>query len=556
MNTSRTGAELVVACLEAHGVTHVFGIPGAKVDAIFNALEDSTIKLVVCRHEQNAAFMAAMVGRITGQPGVVLVTSGPGVSNLATGLLTATTEGDPVVALGANVARSMLLKESHQVTKNVALMEPVTKKAVELSAAENVAEAIGNAFRVASEPHGGACFVSFPTDILSEQTTAPVLAPRSLGTGGAAPLSEVVDAVRVIENASCPVLLLGAESSRPKNAHALIRLLEKTALPTLSTYQAAGVVPLRLGKLFAGRVGLFDNQPGDKLLEQADCVVTVGFHLAEYDPEIWNARNDKEIVHIDYRPSDLHTTYEPAHELLGDIATNIGVLTEASADSFAERNRETALVHHKALMEMINAPPASPPDAKPAEIHPLTFIRGLQGHIDEETTIVCDVGSVYMWMARYLLAHHPHHLLFSNGQQTLGVGLPWAIAAKLCRPEQRVISISGDGGFLFSAMELETAVREKVDFVHFVWRDGSYNMVAEQEIVKYGRTSGVDFGAVDLKHFAKAFGAKGYVLRKASDFESLLDEVFSQKGPVLVDIPIDYRDNPSLFRAVQSDLGH
>ena len=180
----------------------------------------------------------------------------------------------------------------------------------------------------------------------------------------------------------------------------------------------------------------------------------------------------------------------------------------------------------------------------------------LREAIDDETTVVCDVGSIYMWMARYFLAYRPHGLLFSNGQQTLGVALPWAAANKLCEPERRVVSMSGDGGFLFSVMELETAVREKLDFVHFVWRDGTYDMVAEQEIMKYGRPSGVAFGDVDLVSLAKAFGASGFALEDPADFPRLMKDAFACKVPVLVDIPIDYSDNRALFEVVCTDLGN
>ncbi len=553
MAKERTGAELVVKCLEAHGVTHIFGIPGAKIDGVFNALVDSTIQLIVCRHEQNAAFMAAAVGRRTGKPGVVLVTSGPGVSNLTTGLLTATTEGDPVVALGGNVPRNMLLKESHQSTQNATLMAPVTKKSSEIAAVENIPEAIANAFRVATAPRRGATFISFPADILAEKTTVDVIQPRRERCGQAS-VSSIARCAAAIDGAKFPVLMLGQEASRPKNAKAIIELLKKTKLPTVGTFQAAGVVPRELVGTFAGRVGLFANQPGDHLLNQADVVVTVGFNPAEYDPEVWNASRTKRIVHVDYRSSDIHATYAPEHEVVGDIATNLSALTEALDASRARPNAEHAAPYHQALLRAIDARPST--DANPRLLHPLQFIRDLREAIDDETTVVCDVGSIYMWMARYFLAYRPHGLLFSNGQQTLGVALPWAAANKLCEPERRVVSMSGDGGFLFSVMELETAVREKLDFVHFVWRDGTYDMVAEQEIMKYGRPSGVAFGDVDLVSLAKAFGASGFALEDPADFPRLMKDAFACKGPVLVDIPIDYSDNRALFEVVCTDLGN
>lgn len=543
-----TGGQLVVKCLEAQGVKFVFGIPGAKIDAVFDALEDSNIQLVLCRHEQNAAFMAAAYGRLTGEPGVVLVTSGPGVSNLATGLLTATTEGDPIVAIGGNVSRAMKLKESHQNTNNVALMKPVCKTAVEVLMTQNIPEVIANAFRTAKEPRSGSCFISLPQDILSEQTNASVIAPLPKIQYGASNHALLMRVTNLINQAEFPVLLLGQEASRPENTKIIRELLKKTHLPTVSTFQAAGVVSRNCVSCFAGRVGLFRNQPGDHLLNKADVVITVGFNCVEYDPEIWNAELRKKIIHIDYLPANIHETYQPTAEVLGDIHDNMQVITSLISDAMVEKNKKNVKPFHDEHQKIIES--GETKQSKNNLMHPLQFIHELRHAIDDDALVVCDIGTVYMWMARYFLSYQPHHLLFSNGQQTLGVALPWAMAGRFVYPHKRIISMSGDGGFLFSAMELENAVRHKQDFVHFVWRDGCYNMVKEQELMKYKRRSGVDFGEVDLVSFAKAFGAKGYELKNPSDFKSLLKEAFAQKGPVLVDIPIDYSDNPKLFEVI------
>jgi acetolactate synthase-1/2/3 large subunit len=546
------GAQLLVKCLEAHEVDYIFGIPGAKIDAVFDALNDSPIKLILCRHEQNAAFMAAAYGRLTGKPGVVLVTSGPGVSNLATGLLTATTEGDPIVAIGANVPRSMSLKETHQNTDNVQLMKPVTKTSVEALMPENIPEIIVNAFRHATAPRSGACFISLPQDVALAPVSVPVIEPMPKIRYGFACPESLSAAAELICKAQCPVLLLGQEASRPENAAAIRTLLTKTKLPTVSTFQAAGVVSRALLPCFAGRVGLFSNQPGDKLLNQADLVITIGFNLVEYEPEIWNAKATKTIIHLDYLAAPIHQAYQPRIELLGDIDSNIEGLTKRIDDSIASANQQRVAPFHQEHQQIIEHGTNT---SKGALLHPLHFIYELRQAIDDDALVLCDIGSIYMWMARYFLSYEPHHLLFSNGQQTLGVGLPWAIAASLSHPNKRVISMSGDGGFLFSAAELETAVRNKLNFVHFVWRDQCYNMVKEQELMKYHRPSGVDFGVVDLIDFAHAFGAKGYALEDPSQFKSLLAEVLQQKGPILVDIPIDYSDNPELF-AVSQKSGH
>ncbi|PJD96622.1 MAG: acetolactate synthase AlsS [Legionella sp.] len=545
-------AHLVVKCLEAQGVEYVFGIPGAKIDAVFDALDDSSIQLIICRHEQNAAFMAAAYGRLTGRPGVVLVTSGPGVTNLTTGLLTATTEGDPVVAIGGNVPSGMMLRESHQNTDNVRVMAPVTKYSVEVQSADNIPEVFANAFRTAMAPRSGACFISLPQDVLSVMTDASVILPRNEVSYGAAHQEKLQEAAALINQAQCPVLLLGEEASRPKNTAAIHALLEKTSIPTVSTFQAAGVISRSLLPCFAGRVGLFRNQPGDKLLAQADVIVTIGLNLVEYDPETWNVEGKKIIIHLDYIPAKIHQSYQPKLELLGDIDSNIRAISTLLQPVMKEQNKKNVSAFHQQYMDIVNKKQLSHNQL----MHPLHFINLLRATIDDNTIVLCDIGSIYMWMARYFLSYQPHHLLFSNGQQTLGVALPWAMAARWVHPDKSIISLSGDGGFLFSAMELETAVREKQHFIHFIWRDGSYDMVKEQEEMKYHREAGVALGKVNVIDFAKAFGAKGYELDHPDNFNLIVDEAKKQKVPVLIDVPIDYSDNPELFKTDCIQKGH
>ncbi|MBC2600291.1 acetolactate synthase AlsS [Puniceicoccus vermicola] len=549
--SEQTTAELLVRCLEAHEVEFVFGIPGAKIDKVFDALEDSPIRVILCRHEQNAAFMAAAYGRQTGKPGVVLVTSGPGVANLATGLLTATTEGDPIVALGGNVPQNMKFKESHQNTDNAKLLECVTKSSIEVTAPEVVPESLANAFRLATAPRAGACFISLPQNIMLADAshlgsyTAPPI------TFGRARSSVLADASRRLSDAKSPILLLGEEASRPENLAAINSFLEKHPIPAINTYQAAGVISQENMHCFYGRAGLFRNQPADRVLNQSDLVICVGFNPVEYDPEIWNADISKEILHIDYTCANVHSQYRPECELLGEIKTNLGLLTEGTdpvkAPSYPDIQRE--------LFSIVEG--AGNKTGRPGTIHPLRFVHELSQILDDDTVVCCDIGSVYMWLARYLFSHRPHQILFSNGQQTLGVGLPWGMATKLAYPDKKVISISGDGGFLFSAMELETAVREGLQFTHIVWRDGSYDMVKEQQVMKYHREASVELGKVDLRSFAEAFGAKGFQIDDPEQILPTLIEARGVAGPTLINVEIDYSDNQQLFTdAHHEDVGN
>lgn len=546
-------ADLVVECLRRHGVEYVFGIPGAKIDAVFDALAGvDSPRLIVCRHEQNAAFMAACIGRLTGKPGVVLVTSGPGVSNLGTGLVTATTEGDPLVALGGAVPRAMALKQTHQSMDNVGFARPLTKSSVEVECAATIPEVIANAFRTACQPRGGATFISLPQDLLGEEVDDTSWDPPAPAVAGAAPAGVVEAAARRIQGAQQPVLLLGLEASRAENTAAVRRLLEHFPMPTIETFEAAGVLSRDLAKHFCGRVGLFRNQPGDALLAEADLVLSVGFQPVEYDPEVWNAEGRLEILHLDEAPMVTGRCYRPSVELHGGLpATLDALVARLPARSDVARPDFVAEVRGRLDAGLEEALHRDGP-----LVHPLRFIHDLQSVVDDQTTVISDVGSHYMWLARHLYSYNPRRLLFSNGQQTLGVALPWAMATRLVRPAEKIISISGDGGFLFSAMELETAVREKLDFVHFVWRDGTYNMVAAQEEMKYGRTSGVDFGRIDLVGFAQSFGAHGIALAGPDEILPALAEARSQGGPVLIDVPIDYSDNAELFAAVDAHAGH
>ncbi|RXK30473.1 acetolactate synthase large subunit [Bacillus velezensis] len=537
------GAELGVDCLVEQGVTHVFGIPGAKIDAVFDALKDKGPELVLCRHEQNAAFMAAAVGRLTGKPGVCLVTSGPGASNLATGLLTANTEGDPVVALAGNVIRADRLKRTHQSLDNAALFQPITKYSVEVQETGNIPEAVTNAFRAASAGQAGAAFVSFPQDVVNEITNVKNVRSVPAPKQGPAPEEAVSAAIAKIQTAKLPVLLVGMKGGRPEAVKQIRKLLAKTKLPFVETYQGAGTLSRELEDQYFGRIGLFRNQPGDLLLEQADVVLTIGYDPIEYDPKFWNVNGDRAIIHLDEIQADIDHAYQPELELLGDIAATVKQI-EHDAVTFDMGSREQEVLSE--LKQMLTDSEKAPSAHKSDRVHPLQIVQELRNAIDDDVTVTCDIGSHAIWMSRYFRAYEPLKLLISNGMQTLGVALPWAIAATLVNPGEKVVSVSGDGGFLFSAMELETAVRLKAPIVHLVWNDSTYDMVAFQQMKKYNRTSCVDFGNIDIVKYAESFGATGLRVESPEQLADVLQKGLNTEGPVIIDIPVDYSDNVHL----------
>jgi acetolactate synthase-1/2/3 large subunit len=474
----QTGADIVVKTLEQHDVRWVFGVPGAKIDKAFNTLVDSSIQTVVCRHEQNAAFIAGGIGRMTGKAGVAIATSGPGVSNLVTGLATANTEGDPVVALGGAVAVSEGLKQVHQTMDSVSICRPVTKFSAEVDSPEATAEVLTNAFRIAETGRPGAAFVSLPKDIMAKPAECEVLRQSGYLAMGPADQKVIYEAARLLNRSKKPVVLLGLLASKPENAAAVQELLQRGKMPVVGKFQAAGSIPLQLFQNFGGRVGLLANQPADKILEAADLVVTIGYDAVEYDPPIWNKGRERPIVHIDALRADIDNAYNPAVELIGDIAATLRLLTPLISHFGPDAEVQQLL---NGIVEERKGLATSAEKMNGVPIHPLRLIAELQQLLTPDMTLCSDMGSFHIWLARHLYSFRARQVLMSNGQQTLGVALPWAIAATLVRPSEKVLSISGDGGFLFSAMELETAVRLQSHLVHMIWIDGTYDMVAVQE---------------------------------------------------------------------------
>lgn len=549
------GADLIVDSLINHDVKYVFGIPGAKIDRVFDTLEDKGPELIVARHEQNATFMAQAVGRITGEPGVVIATSGPGISNLATGLVTATDEGDAVLAIGGQVKRGDLLKRAHQSMNNVAMLEPITKYSAEVHDPNTLSETVANAYRLAKSGKPGASFISIPQDVTDSPVSVKAIKPLSAPKLGSASVLDINYLAQAINNAVLPVLLLGNGASSEGVTAAVRRLLDAVKLPVVETFQGAGIVSRELeDETFFGRVGLFRNQPGDMLLKRADLVIAIGYDPIEYEARNWNAEISARIIVIDVEQAEIDTYFQPERELIGDMAHTLDLLLPAiKGYELPEGSKE----YLKGLRNNIENVSDVKFDRDSAHglVHPLDLIDVLQENTTDDMTVTVDVGSHYIWMARYFKSYEARHLLFSNGMQTLGVALPWAISAALLRPNTKVISVSGDGGFLFSAQELETAVRLHLPIVHIIWNDGKYNMVEFQEEMKYGRSSGVDFGPVDFVKYAESFGAKGYRVDSKDSFEETLKQALidAEKGPVLIDVPIDYKDNVTLGETILPD---
>ncbi|MFD1472272.1 acetolactate synthase AlsS [Companilactobacillus mishanensis] len=555
MTTKKSGAEALFQSMMNQGIKYVFGLPGAKVDKLFDLMEYSNDpkapKLIITRHEQNAAFIASGIGRITGKPGVVATTSGPGVSNLATGLITATSEGDPVVALGGQVPRNDVARLTHQSIPSKELLSSATKDSVEVQDANNISETFANAYQTAMAPKSGATFISLPKDVLDDEvTTDPIntLAPIEQGGADNETINKIIEKIK---NAKLPVILAGMRSSSSEVTAAIQNLLHKFSIPVVETFQGAGVISRDLEKNYYGRVGLFRNQIGDTLLKESDLVIAIGYDPVEYEARIWNVDRTGEVINLDSIAPEISNEYQPDLVVQADIAKTLNSLSETLPELSLSDDLKK---HLHETQESFLSKDAIPESKSGEGLHPLEIIHELQEQVNDDTTVAVDVGSHYIWMARHFRSYKPRHLLFSNGMQTLGVALPWAIAAALERPEQPVVSVAGDGGFLFSGQELETAVRLNLNIVQLVWNDGYYDMVKFQEEAKYGRNAGVGIGSVDFAKYAESFGAAGFRAESADELRDALKKAFATKGPSVIDIPVDYSDNIKLASTLLEDV--
>lgn len=544
----QTGAELLVRCLKEQGVEYVFGIPGAAIMPILEVLRRDQYKkgipqFIVCRHEQNAVFMAQAIGRLTGKPGVCLVTAGPGATNIVTGVATATADRDPVVAITGSNPITQHTKKAHQNIHTRDLFSSVSKRSIEVEDVNSIPEIVALAFTVAQSQRKGATHLTLPLDIQEMTTFQEPLPYKEELLPSIAQSEYIKKAVARINSCRQAVLLLGVGATENGEVTGAVRrFIQKIKMPTVGTFEAAGAVSRALAPYFLGRVGLKAREPGDIALEQADVVIAVGYDPIEYNPSYWNKKKNCTIIHVDTLPADPDHAYRPDIELVGSIAQNLDLLCGKTTKSFSRMHPKIRVAQKKLLSEQergrtFNGSP----------IHPLRFIYDLRKCLDDAATIISDVGSHQVWLAKYFFSFEPKHLLFSMGFQTMGVALPWAMATTLVRPNSRVVSISGDGSFLMSATELETAVRQKMSFTHIVWRSEGYNLVEIQQLQAYGKGFGVTFGNPDIVKFAESFGATAFRIDDPSQIIPTLKNSFSVSGPVVVDVPIDYRDNLSLL---------
>jgi acetolactate synthase-1/2/3 large subunit len=533
---SRNVAQLVVACLENEGVELVFGLPGEENLHVIDALADSSIRFVTTRDERGAAFMADTYGSLTGKAGVCLATLGPGAINLMLGIANAQLDSHPLVAIMAQAGLDRLYKESHQVVDLVSLYRPVTKWGDMVTLPTAAPEMVRKAFKQAQTERPGATFIVLPEDVAELETDAtplPVNVPRDPFPSE----DQVRRAAQVVSEATYPVVLAGAGVARDGARDALVRFSERLNLPVATTFLGKGVFPDDHPNAL-GTIGFMVKDYANFGFDRADVVVAVGYDLVEYAPSRWNPHRDKQIVHVHRTVAEVDANYALAVGLQSSIAEALDAIADAS-EVHAGRGDPPArgLVGEELARGAAN-------DAFP--LAPARIVHDVRAVMDRADVVLCDTGAAKMWMARLYPTYEPNTCLISNGLATMAFSIPGAIAAKLVRPDRAVVAVTGDGAFLMSVAELETAVREGVSLVVVVWVDGGYGLIGWKQDIHFGRRSAVSFGNPDFVRLAESFGAAGYLVEAADDLLPTLRKALASDGVSVIACPVDYAENARL----------
>jgi acetolactate synthase-1/2/3 large subunit len=548
----RSASDLLVECLEAEGCEYVFSVPGEETMDVLDALSRSeSIRHITTRHEQGAAFMADVYGRLTGRCAVAMATLGPGATNLITGIADAYLDRAPMVALTGQVGSEKFHKESHQLVDVVSMLRPITKWNQRVERVDTIPEIVRKAFRIARLEKPGPTHIELPENRASlppESGEAVGPLPRTRAYFPE-PTDEAIEhAAELLAGSVRPIVLAGNGVLRRRASPELRAFARGLHVPVAVTFMGKGAMDDR-SHLSLMAVGL---QARDHVLtgfDRADLVVSVGYDPVEYAPARWNPDGRKPIIHIDTQPAEVDSSYLPRVELIGDIEGSLRRLLEAvqpqgvGGRSATERHEsQETLVHadlrHKLLAEL---------DAYAADsgfpIRPQKAVADLRAALDPSDIVVSDVGAHKIWMARLFPTYEPNTVIISNGFAAMGIALPGAIAASLVHPDRRVVALCGDGAFLMNSQELETASRVGARVCVVVWRDDEYGLIDWKQRVEFGRPFGVSFGNPDFVAYAASFGIPGFRPSSAADLLRTLRRALDVEGPSLVEVPIDYREN-------------
>ncbi len=530
-------SDLFIRCLENEGVEYIFGIPGEENLDVMDSMIGSKIKFITTRHEQGAAFMADVYGRLTGKAGVCLATLGPGATNLVTGFADANMDRAPIVGIAGQGATTRMHKESHQILDLVNLFAPISKYSVQIREPEIVGEIVRKAFKAAEAEKPGGSFISFPENVAAMEVQGKEPLKVQSAKAPVPPQDKIAQAAEIISNARYPLVMAGNGVVRAKADDRLVAFAEKLKLPVATTFMAKGSMPFS-HELSLGTVGLQAHDYIACGFDRADVIVCIGYDMIEYHPHLWNKEKTAKIIHIDLSPAEVDEHYILECGVIGDISAaldSIAALATAKPESQAITLRET-------IVEVLTSHANN--DAFP--MVPQRIILDLREALQPEDIVVSDVGAHKMWMARMYQAERPNTCIISNGFASMGIGLPGAIAAKLAYPNRTALTVTGDAGFLMNSQEIETALRIGVAIVILVWNDSKYGLIKWHQDRRFGRDTQIDFNNPDLVKYAESFGAKGYRVEKASDLLPTLKQAIADDTVVLIDCPVDYSENMKL----------
>lgn len=533
MNT----ADLLVKSLEEEEVKYIFGIPGEETLDLIEAIEKSSIRFIPTRHEQGAAFMADIYGRLTGKAGVCLSTLGPGATNLVTGVADANLDGAPLLAITGQVGTDKMHITSHQYLDLVHMFEPITKRSKQVVRPDTVAEIVRIAFKYAEMEKPGAVHIDLPNNIAKMPVDGVPLKKKKPVLGYTAH-QNMEKAAELISGSKRPLMLAGSGAARNHASNAITDFAKKFRIPVVNTMMAKGVIPFD-NEFSLWTVGIPQKDYIDTVFEKADLIIAVGYDIVEYNPVKWNGDNHAKIIHISTQPADVNKYYEPLVELNGNISYSLeGVSKLAFYEdefSYAMEIRHKLAEEHKSYENDLSFP------MKPQRI--LNDVRKVMGRDD---IVISDVGANKVWIARHYNCYLPNTCIISNGFASMGIAVPGAIAAKLVYPEKKVLAITGDGGFMMNSQELETAIRIGTPIVVLILNDCSYGLIKWKQEEKSYTTSGVEFTNPDFKKYAESMHCKGYTIEKAEDLIPVLNEAFENKTPSIIDCRVDYSENMKL----------
>ena len=535
-------SDLFVKCLEEEGIELIFGVPGEENADFMMSLEGSEIRFVLTRHEQGAAFMAEIYGRLTGHTAGCLGTLGPGATNLITGVADSNMDRAPMLVLTGQGSTERLHKESHQIMNVVDMFEPVTKWATTIIHENNIPEIVRKAVRIARTEKPGAVLIELPEDVAKRNTISIPMTPQRFRRPVAD--DKIVDqAFAALQDAKRPIILAGNGCIRRRASKQLRLFCEATGIGVVSTFMAKGCVDMD-SEYCLYTIGLQSKDLMACAVDAADVVITLGYDMVEYHPRLWNAAGDKTIIHADFLPAEIDEHYHPDIELVGDLAHTLWMLNQRLV---SKGTPEFDLSQQRATREQMKQElELHKDDDTEGAIRPQKVLWDVRQVMGPQDIVLSDVGAHKMWIARHYQCHEPNTCLIPNGFCSMGFALPGAIAASLVHPDRKILSICGDAGFLMNVQEMETAHRLGSNIVAMVWEDNAYGLIAWKQTAEFGKHTDLDFGNPKWLTLADAFGWGGHYVANSRDLSATLKAAFAETGPSLVVVPIDYRENMKL----------